>query len=58
MDQALQVEISLGDETGIVPSGVFGKSGLPDPPRLGPVKLIKPSQSAKPQVIPATEIFY
>ena len=53
VDQPLQVEISLGKETGIIPAGVFGKTGLPDPPRAGaPVQITTPNPAGKPRVIP------
>ena len=53
VDQPLQVEVSLGKETGIIPAGVFGKTGLPDPPRAGaPVQITTPNPAGKPRVIP------
>ena len=55
VDQTLQVEISLGDETGSVPAGVFGKTGLPDPPRVSALQSFSTSESAsKPRLIPVS----
>ncbi len=53
VDQPLQVEVSLGKETGIVPAGVFGKTGLPDP-SLAVVsqQFTAPAAAGKPRVIP------
>ncbi len=52
VDQPLQVEVSLGKETGIVPAGVFGKTGLPDP-SLAVVsqQFTAPAAAGKPRVI-------
>ena len=53
VDQPLQVEVSLGKETGIVPAGVFGKTGLPDPSLAVVSKqFTAPAAAGKPRVIP------
>ena len=62
--EALRIEILLGEETGITPAGVFGKTGLPDPARLTPhQETLSPRASdTTPRIVPVQslkeEVFY
>ena len=56
-DKPLRVEITLGDETGVTPEGVFGKTGLPDPsgsPLV--VHQTAPNEVSRPRVIPVAAL--
>ena len=51
-DQPLEIDVTLGEETGRVPAGIFGKTGLPDPSRVSAQQFISSEPASKPRLIP------